>query len=247
MTMSDTCYMCSAKATGKEHAPPRCVFPAKKDFPPGVDYRKNLIRVPSCDAHNTAKCQDDEYLAFVLATHFANNAVAARQILTKVVRALSRRPSLTAFFQTQRPILLDGAETLAYEIDNDRFERALSQMARALYFHHFSEKWLAPLAIHSPAVFQFDNPDAAGLQRSKENLARMAFGFMSNQPRLGANPEVFWYQVYRDTSQEFLMVNMVFYEGVHMVVLSHPKLKREPNNTPEGICQPVDGLPKPSA
>jgi len=73
--MAETCYMCSGKATGKEHAPPRCVFPEKKDSSPGVDYRRNLIRVPSCDAHNTAKSQDDEYLAFVLATHFANNAV----------------------------------------------------------------------------------------------------------------------------------------------------------------------------
>lgn len=39
--------MCDAPSVGREHAPPRCVFP-KDDA-----YRKNLIRVPSCKPHNT--------------------------------------------------------------------------------------------------------------------------------------------------------------------------------------------------
>ena len=55
------CYICGAPATSKEHVPPQCLFPEKKDI--GTEkFRKDLITVPSCELHNTNKSKDDEFL-----------------------------------------------------------------------------------------------------------------------------------------------------------------------------------------
>lgn len=224
--------MCDQPATGVEHAPPRCFFPASKDLPKGVDLRRGLITVPSCDLHNGMKSTNDEYLAFVVLTHFENNDVAARQVMTKVLRALQKRPSLRGFFAVNRPVNLNGVKTLAYKVDTARFEIGMEQMARALYFNSFSDKWLAPIAIHSPALFQFDSPTAVSLHESKQNLASMMAEFLGAQPRIGENPDVFWYQIHRDPAEAFLMINMVFYGGLNVLALSHPNInmtKGEPS------------------
>ncbi len=76
---------------------------------PGTQFRENPIKVPSCDAHNSTKCKDDEYLLFVLISHFGNNTVAANQILTKILRALRRRPHLKSIYtKTTKDVLLEG-------------------------------------------------------------------------------------------------------------------------------------------
>ena len=54
-----TCYMCEELATSVEHIPPQCLFPEQKDLPDGIDLRKQLLTVPSCDKHNSKKSQDD--------------------------------------------------------------------------------------------------------------------------------------------------------------------------------------------
>jgi len=86
-----TCYMCNQEATSVEHAPPICVFPAKKDLPSQKDYRKNLITVPSCATHNAATSNDDEYLLYVLSSSITSSDVGLNQFLTKVKRSAERR------------------------------------------------------------------------------------------------------------------------------------------------------------
>ena len=78
--------MCECLATSQEHAPPRCIFPEQKDTG-GIDYRKSLIKVPSCETHNTAKSTEDEYLMYVLPTSIAANNVGINQFLTIKVRS----------------------------------------------------------------------------------------------------------------------------------------------------------------
>ena len=68
--MKNTCYMCYAPATGREHFPPRCIFPEDRK------YRANLIKVPSCDEHNSKKSKCDEYLKFVLTAVGGMNELA---------------------------------------------------------------------------------------------------------------------------------------------------------------------------
>ena len=77
-----TCYMCEQANTTPEHVPPKCIFPEVKDL--GIDYRKSLITVPSCDAHNLRKSKDDEYLMFVLTCSITNNEAEVYPIVKTI-------------------------------------------------------------------------------------------------------------------------------------------------------------------
>ena len=223
--MSVQCYMCQAPATGREHVPPRCFFPETKDLPQGVDLRKNLISVPSCDRHNTKKSKDDEYLAYVVVMHHENNGVAGNHIRTKVLRALQGRPSLRGFFQTQRPVLLDGAQSIAFKLNYSRVRQGLDYMARALYFHTYMEQWLAPMGVYTPAVYEFDAANGSSLHATKRFMHTLVSTHLADEPRQGKNQEVFWYQPWRDQQREIVLINMCFYEGASIVALSSPRLK----------------------
>ncbi len=82
--------MCGKAATSKEHVPPQCLFPEIKDTE-GVDLRKDLITVPSCDEHNTKKSKDDEFLMISIAGSIGNNFFGFFHARTKVERALKRK------------------------------------------------------------------------------------------------------------------------------------------------------------
>lgn len=58
LSVRQFCYACENEATSVEHTPPKCIFPQLKDFP-HKNLRRNLITVPSCDRHNSAKSKDD--------------------------------------------------------------------------------------------------------------------------------------------------------------------------------------------
>src|SRR3954451_9328117 len=81
------CYMCPALATSREHVPPRNLFPEASETG-GVDYRVNLITVPSCDLHNSAKSLDDEFLMVSLAGIIGNNSIGYSHKLRKLDRAI---------------------------------------------------------------------------------------------------------------------------------------------------------------
>src|SRR5689334_3078766 len=105
-----TCYMCDSVATSREHAPPRCFFPILKQ---GVDLRKNLITVPSCDNHNSQKSKDDEYLRTVILMSVGNNGAAHTLVNEKLLRAVARRPNTyQLFFADQGAIPGTGLRAL---------------------------------------------------------------------------------------------------------------------------------------
>src|SRR6185312_15429445 len=84
------CYKCGKAATSREHVPPICLFPEKKDLY-GIDFRQNLITVPSCDEHNAKKSSDDEFLLSVIASVVGNNGVGYIHTQTKVKRIFTRK------------------------------------------------------------------------------------------------------------------------------------------------------------
>src|SRR5690554_7592949 len=84
------CYMCENDATSREHVPPLCLFPEMKDTK-GINFRKELITVPSCDLHNSKKSDDDEFLMLSLAGLIKNNPVGNFHQLTKANRSLKRK------------------------------------------------------------------------------------------------------------------------------------------------------------
>jgi len=217
--------MCNAPATGDEHVPPQCLFPEKKDIP-GLNLRKNLISVSACDTHNSKKSKDDEYLLFVLVTHFDNNPIAFHHFASKSLRAITRRPSLISIYENEtKDIVLNGQMTSAFKINRTRIDRELDHIARGLYFHEFERPWTKRINIHSPVMFALNRADADSISRIIQNMASFASMLFNRTPKKGDNPEVFWYQLYTAPDKNSLVVKMCFYQGVEVIALSNLKLE----------------------
>src|SRR5262245_21903855 len=139
----ESCYACGRLGTSREHVPPLCVFPEATDVADGQDYRKNLLRVWSCDEHNLKKSADDEYMFHVLATNIVANVQGLGQVTTKVrravLRALERKgtaPISAAMDAAQDVHVRDSATGAIHEAAmvplEPRFLRSLELTALAL-------------------------------------------------------------------------------------------------------------------
>ncbi|MGS0757231.1 hypothetical protein ACVBEH_22930, partial [Roseateles sp. GG27B] len=131
-----------------EHVPPKCLFPTLKDSPGGVDLRRNLITVPSCDVHNLKKSGDDEYLLYVLSMAAPSGRGGHQHFSSKVSRAIERRPFLVrSFLARAREVEISTNATAANEIamavqeDGERLQRSLEFVAFGLYRHHTGVRW----------------------------------------------------------------------------------------------------------
>lgn len=199
--------MCECLATSQEHAPPRCIFPEQKDTG-GIDYRKSLIKVPSCETHNTAKSTEDEYLMYVLPTSIAANNVGINQFLTKVRRAIERNPSLAINLSSnaQKVIVHDiekdvWFEAPAIQIDMERVHRVIEMNARAIYYHSQKEKFTDPIKVYTNFSLKLDSPEANDLQ---EKLFSMSELLLQGVEAKGENNEVFTYRMARDGDIEVI-------------------------------------------
>jgi hypothetical protein len=207
-----TCYMCECIATSKEHAPPKCIFPEKNDAG-GVDYRKNLIKVPSCDKHNTEKSTDDEYLMYVLPTSIAANNTGTNQFLTKVQRAIDRNPSLAVNLSknAQRVIVHDTEkdawfEAPAIQIDLERVHKVIEMNARAIFYNLRNEKFLGSIEVYTNFSLQLDAPEINDMH---EKLFSMSECLLQNSELRGENQDVFAYKIERDGDIE--LIEFTFY------------------------------------
>lgn len=220
------CYMCNATATSVEHVPPRCLFPEQKDLPSGADLRKQLITVPSCEAHNTSKSKDDEYLLYALSMNIPNNPTASKHFSTKILRAIQRSPSvIRKFTAKQIPVKVKdtqtGAvhETVALQVDRKRLENALTMIGRALYFHHFKTSWRSNVSAYPSFLLSLTELNARELNEPVEKMAALSEEFFLNQPRHGENQDVFSYQVAKGQSPVETIMLLRFYEGSRVTLL----------------------------
>jgi len=203
-----------------EHAPPKCIFPERKDVSEDADYRKSLITVPACDEHNRKKSGDDELMLYVLALSITSGDVAEIQLKTKIERAVHRNPSLMRWIsKCCVPISIHARtagtmeEGLAIQIDMSRFDRAVKHTARALYFHDTGRKFLGPIQVRTPFA-----PFARDVKQNDEIL-RAAFNaeqFFFTHPARGENPEVFSYK--RCESERSCIMLLTFYEDTKVLV-----------------------------
>jgi hypothetical protein len=213
-----TCYMCEKHATSVDHAPPKCIFPTAKDTG-GVDYRKNLITVPSCDEHNLNRSKDDEYLLLVLSTSITSGDVGVQQFLTKVQRALTRRPLLGMTLTISdtpemRYVPSTGQTVEAFQVhaDVERIDRVFECCARALYFHHMRKPFVGSTRSFTPFM-SYPEPKVNDL--IKETM-KNAKPLLDGLPTLGANPEVFRYKFAEGEGNAMLV--LTFYGGSDVVV-----------------------------
>lgn len=228
--LAEKCYMCERDATSEEHVPPRCLFPEKKDLPEGVDLRKNLIKVPSCDIHNSAKSQDDEFLLYVLCMNITNNSVAFRQFATKIMRSYNRRPGLmkTIINENQEVIAIDNSgtafNTLMVKADTSRINGCFDKIARALYYVEFGSRFegycrfLHDWMIKPDSKFNVVVKDGDKERSAVDHVK----SYFSSLDHMGSNPSVFRYRFEEPDSRGLIALSMQFYGGCNAFIAFVP-------------------------
>lgn len=209
----ESCYMCDREKTSREHVPPQCFFPEKKDLAQGEDYRVNLITVPSCDLHNLSKSEDDLYLLSVFVAYYRNNSVAQQHFSTKIMRAIAKTPWLIEAYSKFSIVSVGSVGLPAFDIDRQRIIKSLTCVVNGIHFHHNRERWSHYITICAEPLTHMDGPEPqerVDVMRSFHILSKL---HLDNQPRLGANQDVFYYQIWRDDSGECFQVRMAFYRG----------------------------------
>ena len=218
--------MCDRKATSREHVPPRCLFPELKDLPVGFDFRKNLVSVPSCAAHNSEKSKDDEFLMFLLSTAQRGNIHKQRHFSTKVLRAYRSSPSsYEAFMEKRRPIVLqreDGSEvvTAAFEVNLERFNACMHHIACGLFFHHTRDKWLGESRVVTDAFASLTGPNSEEVHRVMRDGTRQIATALEATERRGENGSIFQYKIHT-AGPNTHAIHLLFYEGIQIAVLFH--------------------------
>lgn len=226
--MKALCYYCGAPATSREHVPPACLFPEAKDLDDRIDYRTNLITVPSCDDHNSNKSKDDEYLQLVLIHGYFNNASGRAHYNSKVVRALTRRPAmLFALFEGKQDVVVDAVPTVAVDIDVARFDKALEQITKGLCVFQNGWRWPHPIQIYTPVLLAINVKYADGLNGAITQFSKVANGLLDKLEKRGDNPDIFWYQLEADKAKDRLLCRMTFYGGFDIFAFSDPALQQK--------------------
>jgi hypothetical protein len=222
--VSKQCYMCKRVATSREHVPPKCIFPERKDVP-GEDFRSQLITIPSCDQHNLSKSKDDEFLLISIAGVIGNNSIGYRQNQTKIGRSLKKASVelLQAFYaKGLRTVDVDKTNKFLVVIlgtqGYNRLEKCFDHIARGLYFHHFNRQFHGRMKIvfghllhpdkNSNSFVQFVNHKAEFELREIE--------------RCGSNQTIFFYQFTPPDNNGLFLLRLCFYEGVNVFVSLMP-------------------------
>lgn len=215
-----TCYMCEKQATTQEHAPPKCLFPTSTDIPNGKDFRKHLITVPSCTEHNCANSHDDEYFLYILSMSFTSNDVGMSQFMTKVKRAMARRPHIAnKLVKSATPVKIHDTETdqwhqaLALNIEASRIDTVLKKCAIALYFHETKRKFQGDAQAISAFLL---SPQDIKLNESIADAFEGAEALLAGHPAKGKNPEIFSYKLI--AHEKSAIVYMEFYENSKSIV-----------------------------
>lgn len=211
MKGEQTCYMCTAPATSREHVPPKCLFPEPKDLP-GTNYRDNPIIVSSCDVHNFRKSKDDEYLMDVLPVYFLNDPVAKKHVDKKVLRALKRRSKLAVELVSGGGSL--GCGLAALGVDTERILNSCDHIVRGLYFEQYGRKWMFPLELFSCAFIPTDPNLFESFEKCRVMEREIDQSFEQNgTPYGGAHPEIFKFR-FLCGSERVFYVQIFFYGAV---------------------------------
>jgi hypothetical protein len=229
----EDCYACKEKATSIEHVPPKCLFPELKDFP-HKDLRKNLITVPSCETHNSAKSKDDEFLMISLAGMLGNNSIGYNHSITKVDRALRRSSHKLlerVFTANRRHHLIDLGDNKFIQAisgtpDLERLNNCVEQIAKGIYRHHFKENFNGNVKTLLSFLIVKDK-NRSNLQKYLLAHARRD---ANEQMKHGANPNVFFYQIVEPDEFGVRLMKFSFYENVEIFCSLVPEGKELPAN-----------------
>jgi len=225
--------MCKRLACSREHVPPRNLFPESRDVG-GENHRINLITVPSCDLHNSAKSHDDEFLMVSLAGIIGNNSIGYRHKLGKVDRAIRRSSNrlLEEVIIKKKEIhRIELAENKFIDViwgtpDVERLGKCFDHIARGLHFHHFNEPFDGRVHVH----LGFLKHDQKNPQNWNEFVRRKTEIELQGKSRYGYNPDVFFYQVTEKDQFDLFLFRLCFYGGVNVYAAMWPSSASPPAN-----------------
>ncbi|RLD26893.1 MAG: hypothetical protein DRI75_10765 [Bacteroidetes bacterium] len=212
---TEECYMCERVATSKEHVPPLCLFPEIKDTK-GINFRKNLITVPSCDIHNSKKSDDDEFLMLSLSGLIKNNPIGNFHQLTKSNRSLKRKSKDFLEKQILRNHILKKVKTTdgkfqMVSIGNPNTERllkCLEHIAYGVYYQEFKERFEGEIRM----VLEFIEYHDDNMQTMKKFLKKRFAGEKElNKEIKGGNLLVFYYHFLEPDNFGLIGMRIVFY------------------------------------
>ena len=218
-----TCYACDDKKTSYEHAPPLCFFPDQKGETGNCRYRKNLIRVPSCDTHNLKKSDDDIYAAWHVAGLDGTNHCAPLVSGGSLQRSIDRDRSGAFAMLLREEIYEVGENFAAGKADGPRMIRFFRQCAQAIYFYARMKPLKLPLRVATLSNDFRDEANAARLRGIETSFAAE----MSGCQWRGENPEVFQYAICEKPELNVLIIGMLFYESAKYWAFYHPEAPRQ--------------------
>ena len=225
--------MCDAEATSKEHVPPKCLFPEGKDMG-GENYRANLITVPSCDLHNSAKSRDDEFLMVSLAGIIGNNSIGYRHKFGKVNKAIRRSAYklLGAVFKGKnRLYVVEVAPNKFVDViwgtpDSDRLRNCFEHIVHALHFQHFGQTFRGEIKLYLGYLW-FKEKNA---KTFNEFIKKRVEIDLQGKEKFGENPDVFYYQVTDKDNLGLYLFSLCFYGGLYVYAAMIPKGVAMPEN-----------------
>jgi len=224
--------MCGERATSKEHVPPKCLFPERGDMD-GEDYRVSLITVPSCEAHNSKKSQDDEFLMVSLAGIFGNNSIGYRHKFGKVDRAIKRssRRLLDKVFIKKKKYLFEAENNEFYEViwgtpDQARLERCFEHIANGLYNHHFGRRFVGNVKI----LLGYLHHEESNSKQFVEFIRHRASIDLDGVEKVGSNQDVFYYQFTAPDQFGIFLAHLVFYGGIDVYIAFVPHDREMPTH-----------------
>jgi len=216
--------MCEQEETSKEHVPPKCLFPEKKDLPDGFDFRTNLIKVPSCDKHNSQKSMDDEYFLFLLLSATQGNEDKQNHFDTKLVRAIERKPHVYEFFlKDMKEVTIptgDGKyeQAAVFRVDAPRLENIVRHMSSGIFFHHYQKKWNGTFRMFTNSMFDMTSNNASEVNKTIHEVAAKISQAFGSEVAHGKNGNIFSYKMYSE-GEERHAIFMTFFEGFEITVL----------------------------
>lgn len=223
--IKERCYMCESAACSREHVPPRNLFPESGDVN-GENYRVNLITVPSCDLHNSAKSDDDEFLMASLAGIIGSNSIGCKHKLGKVDRAI-RRSSNRLFDK----VLIRKNEIHRVELAEDKFidviwgtpdverlTKCFDHIAYGLHYHHFGSPFHGSVHVH----LGFLTHDQRNPRIWSEFLTHKTEMELQGKPHYGHNQEIFYYQITDKDQFGLFLFRLCFYGGINIFAAMWP-------------------------
>lgn len=216
--VTEQCYMCSEIGNTGEHVPPKCIFPEVKDI--GQDLRKDLIKVPSCVKHNSAKSGEDEFLLVFLTSYFLNNKIGYLHLRGKVSRTLARSAG-----KQIRELFLDKEKLKKIKVDEKnsvisgtpdlkRLTNIFETIAYGIYRHHFNQNFAGEIKIYFESLIFQD----ANQKKINQFIVEKIIDEVDGEEKFGKNSEVFFYQISKKSDENVLGLRMSFYENFNVII-----------------------------